>query len=351
MNWFSMRILYTALLANTVPTLAHCIDPLVTSARVEARQALATPTVTRTPPDPRQYPRQEDDSVPIYTVTFAPNSTCGYLSGSVQIPITCENSGRCLWELEYFRYIACEIDGKGHAHTKCLQRDEALDSDLCDDVCESNTYNLFCTNEDEPYCRTYAFPKGARDYRCASTPATRVSSVDFTYDGETTSDTTISTIRDGPPISYSTTASTTASEETSVSSVESSSTAEPEGDSDRSSVNVAAIAGGCGSVGGFLLGILVTALYYRLRHSKPNNSGPPAPAVQDTDRDVSSRDQAPPVVLENSSTPPDRSSTPSHPYYNFRATTIPLLPSLSDHPGADFEFGNVDIQRLSPTRE
>lgn len=138
----SRRRSYAAVLAFTIPTFAHFLDPILTSAVIEARQALETPTPT--PTHPRQYPRDEADNLSTYTVTYAPNSTCGYLSGSVQIPITCENKGICLWELEYFRFIACEIDkDTGLARTKCLQRDEALDPVLCDDVCVSNTYNLF----------------------------------------------------------------------------------------------------------------------------------------------------------------------------------------------------------------
>ena len=84
------------------------------------------------------------DEIPTYTITYASDSVCGYLSGSVQIPITCENKNRCLWELESFKYLACEIDGEttGIAHTKCLARDEALDPNLCEDDCVSNTYNL-----------------------------------------------------------------------------------------------------------------------------------------------------------------------------------------------------------------
>lgn len=50
------------------------------------------------------------DEIPTYTITYASDLVCGYLSGSVQIPISCENKNRCLWELESFKYLACEID-------------------------------------------------------------------------------------------------------------------------------------------------------------------------------------------------------------------------------------------------
>ncbi|KAF5021892.1 hypothetical protein F66182_6040 [Fusarium sp. NRRL 66182] len=163
----SWRLFHMMVIVYATPSLTHFLEPLMTSAVIEARHALASPTPTH----PRQfYPRAED--IPTYTVT-------------------------CLWELEYFRFIACEIDTDvGLARTKCLQQDEALDTDLCDDVCQSNTYNLLCTNATAPYCRTYAYPKGVRDYECAPTPATRVSSADFTHNGEKYPDFDISTYVD-----------------------------------------------------------------------------------------------------------------------------------------------------------
>ncbi|KAJ3536626.1 hypothetical protein NM208_g6642 [Fusarium decemcellulare] len=144
--------LYATVLAYMMPTLAYYIAP---TAEVEARRALAAADSNRL---------------------------------DMRLSIGLGPDPNHMW-------IACEVEGQttGIAHTKCLQREEALDPNLCGDVCVSNTYNLLCTNDTAPYCRTYAFPQGVRDYRCAPTPATRVSSADFTYDGQKHPNTTVST--------------------------------------------------------------------------------------------------------------------------------------------------------------
>ncbi|KAH7123353.1 hypothetical protein B0J13DRAFT_511690 [Dactylonectria estremocensis] len=368
MKLSSRRILCVTLLAYTITTLAHFVDPLLTSVDIEARQALSFPTPTPTPTNARQFQRAdegEDDGLK-YTVTYAPNSTCGYLSGSVQIPITCENKGVCLWELEYFRFIACEInEDTGLAHTKCLQRDEALDPNLCDDVCASNTYNLFCTNETEPYCRTYAFPKGVRDYRCASTPATRVSSADFTYNGQDYPVFTTSTFAEvdetspGPFGSLttgteSTDTETTATKTTSTEtrSVEtSSSTSEPTGDDKARSRNTEAIAGG--TVGAFVGGMLVLALvlYCRRRwHSRPTKTDP-SESLQDTVSHEPSEHQVPPFIHAISPASPPTSPSPSSTRrsmpYPTSPITAPFSPSLPDQLEDAHELGTYNSQQFS----
>ncbi|KAF4975867.1 hypothetical protein FZEAL_7400 [Fusarium zealandicum] len=292
MSLSSWRIFYVILVVYTVPTLAYPKDLTSTPAEVEARQALATATQTG-----HWAYRRQDEETPTYTVTYAPESTCGYLSGLVEIPITCENQGTCLWEQEYFRYIACEIQGKttGLARTKCLQRDEALNPDLCDDVCVSNTYNLLCTNETQQYCRTYAYPKGVRDYRCAPEPATRVSSVDFTYEGQKNPNFTISTFLEGDRSIEASAASTTATdsdtathsdmvtdsdkdmatnttiETTSATSIDS------EGNDSGTSLSTGAIAGiAVGSIIGLALACLLCWFFFPGRWNQPSTTELPA---------------------------------------------------------------------------
>ncbi|CAG7557797.1 unnamed protein product, partial [Fusarium equiseti] len=65
---------------------------------------------------------------------------------------------------------------------RCFERDQALNTQLCDDVCQSNPLNLCYTNSSAPYCKTYAYPKGIQDYICAATRA--LQSVYFTVDTE-----------------------------------------------------------------------------------------------------------------------------------------------------------------------
>ncbi|CAF3646674.1 unnamed protein product [Fusarium graminearum] len=255
------RFFYATLIVYTTAAHARFIDyPLPTA--IQAFEQPIPTLITRA----FHLEVRADDGAPTYTITYASDSVCGYLSGSVQIPISCENKNRCLWELESFKYIACEIDGEttGIAHTKCLARDEALDANLCDDVCVSNAYNLQCTNDTAPYCRTYAYPRGVRDYRCAPTPATRVSSVDFTYDGQKFPDPIISTVTgvDRPRSSDSSSTTTEAEESSSTATAE----AEPEPKNKGLSE---------GAIGGIIVGAIFGVFiviggiwYYRRTHPK-----------------------------------------------------------------------------------
>jgi hypothetical protein len=136
------RIIYATFILYTA-ALARFIDHPVPTVVQDLLQAPADPVPTLTTRAFHLEARSDDD-IRKYTITYASNSVCGYLSGSVQIPITCENKNRCLWELESFKFIACELDEEttGIARTKCLARDEAVDQNLCEDDCVSNTYNL-----------------------------------------------------------------------------------------------------------------------------------------------------------------------------------------------------------------
>ncbi|KAG8667858.1 hypothetical protein FPOAC1_012697 [Fusarium poae] len=253
---------YVTIIIYTTTALGRFIDyPLPTTIQV-FRESIPTLTTRAFHLEARS-----DDGAPEYTITYASDSVCGYLSGSVQIPITCENKNRCLWELESFKFIACELDGEttGIARTKCLARDEALDPNLCDDVCVSNTYNLQCTNDTAPYCRTYAYPRGVRDYRCASTPATRVSSVDFTYDGQKFPDLDVSTVTgvDRPRTSASGSIASTTSETESASTT----SAEPEPSTKEKGLSAGAIGG---IVVGIIFGIIFagTGIWYYRTHPR-----------------------------------------------------------------------------------
>jgi hypothetical protein len=118
-------------------------------------------------------------------ITVAPDETCGYLSGRPLLPITCENRRPCMWARSLG--ILCgdlDNDKTFEVHFTCLDREAALNTNLCNDTCTNNPVYLLCTDESAPYCGTYGFPQGIQDYRCSSTPATRVSTVSFTYIGQ-----------------------------------------------------------------------------------------------------------------------------------------------------------------------
>ncbi|SPJ70323.1 uncharacterized protein FTOL_00051 [Fusarium torulosum] len=213
------RLLYATLFVYITPILARFIDyPLPTNAVARQAATAHAPAVT----ERREFriEARSAESIPTYTITYAPDSVCGYLSGMDEIPITCENKNKCLWELEYFKFIACELKGEttGIARTTCLAKEEALNTSLCQDNCVSNTYNLLCTNDTAPYCRTYAYPSGVFDYRCDSTPATRNFSADFTFDGQKHPKWVLSTVVDGDTAIQSSTLSSTTVDSTSFTS-------------------------------------------------------------------------------------------------------------------------------------
>jgi hypothetical protein len=75
-----------------------------------------------------------------YTLTIAPDETCGFLSGSVGVPITCASRRICTWESEFIDAVICGTEFE--VYLRCLERDVAINTVSCNDVCQSNIYNL-----------------------------------------------------------------------------------------------------------------------------------------------------------------------------------------------------------------
>ncbi|OBS22847.1 hypothetical protein FPOA_09170 [Fusarium poae] len=134
-------------------------------------------------PQRRELQERQEVSSPFdVTVTSAPDATCGYLSAEIGVPITCTNKEVCAWALvqKDAGVIKCGTEIK----VNCYESSKAVDPTLCNDVCQSDTMNLLCTDSDMPYCRTYAFPNGIRDYRCASSSLTTEQSAEHTFYGQ-----------------------------------------------------------------------------------------------------------------------------------------------------------------------
>ncbi|KAF4342083.1 hypothetical protein FBEOM_4014 [Fusarium beomiforme] len=126
-------------------------------------------------------------------VTIAPNDTCGYVNGDKDSPVTCANSDSCSWAVSSgIGLVACGSE----IYVSCLESSNAVNSTRCDDLCQSNTFNLLCTDSDQPFCRTYVYPSGIFDYRCASTTVEELERVDFTYEGQKSSNFTTTTLTD-----------------------------------------------------------------------------------------------------------------------------------------------------------
>ncbi|KAF5245997.1 hypothetical protein FANTH_7087 [Fusarium anthophilum] len=137
-------------------------------------------------------PRAESEDTAI-TVTIAPDETCGYVGGNEDAPVTCPSSRLCSWAVTGgLGLLACE----SQIYITCLESSRAVNSTRCNDVCQSNTFNLLCTNSNRPFCRTYVYPSGIFDYGCASTTVEDLVRVQFTFEGQKNPKLSIVTLTD-----------------------------------------------------------------------------------------------------------------------------------------------------------
>ncbi|RGP81630.1 hypothetical protein FLONG3_230 [Fusarium longipes] len=240
-----------------------------------------------------------------FTVVISPDSTCGFLSGSPGNAITCSNGDLCSWELAHVQAIFCGTT----AHLQCLDREDALNTELCDDVCRENSYNLLCTDSSAPYCGTYAYQSGVRAFKCSSSSMTRAQSVSFIYNNQKDRSLT-TTIFDSDATDV--TLSDLDTVESTSTLPKSSTTQEPEptettdtSSGGGSKTNIGAIVGG--SIGGFLvLSFIVLGLIWFLRRNKKKNHN--APPVQQVPPPVAPQQHFPQTPA--SSVPPMNQNYP-----------------------------------------
>lgn len=83
--------------------------------------------------------RQYDDNLTTgtITVTVAPDETCGFDDQSYRY--TCPPSTACSWELDSIADVFCGLE---EILTACLDRIDAIDTDICDDDCYWDDYIL-----------------------------------------------------------------------------------------------------------------------------------------------------------------------------------------------------------------
>ncbi|RNJ55948.1 hypothetical protein D7B24_007841 [Verticillium nonalfalfae] len=268
--------LFTKLIAClAVQTAGAYVHPSMVTITNDIRRHQEAPVPT--PPIQGLDRRQTDGAGRTYTRTIAPDSVCGYLSASPGNDIVCENGERCNWvKANGLNAVFCGISKNVTAKIKCYERDAmAADPGLCNDVCQSNKFNLQCTDGAAPYCRTYAYPEGIRDYRCASTPVTVAQSADFTYEGQvgrSFETTVVSNIARTTEESQSDSTPVTASSRTGTTPISTSDSLNSSNESKGSSVPVGAIVGGV--VGGVALIALVAVaiFFFRKRSTRKRNS-------------------------------------------------------------------------------
>ncbi|KAF4439081.1 hypothetical protein FACUT_4435 [Fusarium acutatum] len=239
--------------------------------------------------------RQADSSSEPLVVTIAPDETCGYLSGNAGAAVTCDNGSPCSWAaVSRSGLVGCGSD----IYILCVESSIAVNPSSCDDVCQSNTFYLKCTDSDRPFCRTYNFPSGVDDYRCASTPVEKAQSVEFTYDGQKNANFKTTTLSDGitspsPTASNTDSGSSGQPSETETQTETTTTSDVPEPTKKSKSTPVGAIVGGV--VGGIaLIGLIGLGAVCLLRRRKSKPEPAPAPA-----QPVMTQQQAPPPAPMN----------------------------------------------------
>ncbi|KAI7765614.1 hypothetical protein LZL87_014001 [Fusarium oxysporum] len=217
----------------------------------------------------------------VLTVTIAPDETCGWLSGRPGVPITCENRQPCMW-MKSIALICGPLNdyNKWEYHLMCYEREEALNTDICNDLCVSG-HTLRCTEESAAYCRTYDYPDGVQDYRCVSTPETRASSVFFTYKNQKNAGLVTATYNNADSQAVSTEFVSSTTSASSSNAAPSSSSPGPPSPSPPSSSrnNIGAIIGA--AIGGFVaLSLVSLAIFRFVRRSKKDGAPQVAPMEQ-----------------------------------------------------------------------
>ncbi|KAK4221147.1 hypothetical protein QBC38DRAFT_492640 [Podospora fimiseda] len=285
-TWLSMLLLSRSLGAE--------VPELLKSAAEEVRLLPPTPTPTlalRGDIAGRQV-ISASTSTTTYTLTGAPDMTCGFLSGSSGNPITCANGKKCQWEAERVGAIFCGFEQTDRAYVRCVPRSVATDPSLCNDVCQSNSFNLICTNTNEPYCRTLAFPDGVRDFRCASSSLATAQAISWSYSGQVGRVLTTSVLRDettsnpaplGPTITFTPTRTSQEPIPTDKPiTTGPSSTGTPEPEKDDGPPLGPIIGGAVGGVA--VLALVLAGIFFLVRRSRREDqniqghpSGPPPP--------------------------------------------------------------------------
>ncbi|KAF3356242.1 DUF339 domain-containing protein [Verticillium dahliae VDG1] len=138
------------------------------------------------------------------------------------------------------------------------------------------------TEASAPYCRTYAFPGGVRDYKCAPTPVAAIQSVEYTYSDQTDRQFETQTLSTDPESTTRDTTTASPSQTSDRSTPTSTSSSDPTTSAPvpekRNSTPVGAIVGG--TVGGVaVIVLLVLGVFLVRRRSSSKTDAAPASAA------------------------------------------------------------------------
>ncbi|TAQ85300.1 hypothetical protein B7494_g6368 [Chlorociboria aeruginascens] len=273
-------------------------------------------------PKPTPAPRNQifgmmkrDDEYP--TAIIAPNSICGYFSGSADLGYDCPASNTCVFYPATAGYgnVACCNDNDPTCNIRVTCIDSSTFSSACGSSCQSDDMTRKCTNSAAPFCGSIRFlHQSVQDFFCDSTKVTTWQT-GYTAFGGQTDDREFSTYISPDASSSTTQSSKSSTGSTAKSSSSTSSTSEtsksaptntdastaasltssstnagaaadptdgtgavngttPTG-SQKSSSNTGAIAGGV--IGGILgITLVASAIWYLLRNRKMKTAAPGA---------------------------------------------------------------------------
>ncbi|KAI1431732.1 hypothetical protein GGR50DRAFT_677869 [Xylaria sp. CBS 124048] len=120
------------------------------------------------------------------TVLFAPDNTCGYVSGRAGDAFTCNGGNTCAFIIEpsYGAVGCCNGDSCG-LRAACMDYKQVFISSACDNGCLQDTFTAKCTDTALPYCGTVTFFSGIQDFYCASLSISTPQQLYTTYLGQT----------------------------------------------------------------------------------------------------------------------------------------------------------------------
>ncbi|CAK7216023.1 hypothetical protein SCUCBS95973_002664 [Sporothrix curviconia] len=243
------------------------------------------------PPELRRHLANRDTGT---TVFYAPDNTCGFLSGSSENAYTCNDvDAQCaIITLSKSGYIGCCDDGDcGGFHLSCVDSSQFYSASDCDSSCASDTFTLKCTDSATPYCNSVSINGGASlkvyGYFCNDVAISTMQAILTTYSGETDgrsfsasllNDVTFdSTVGQTETFGFGSTgtSTTTPVPTTTIPPGGGSSTPTPTPAPAKKSSNTGAIAGGVvGGVAG--LALIGLAIFFILRRQRKNSAMTPA---------------------------------------------------------------------------
>ncbi|RYP51756.1 hypothetical protein DL768_002979 [Monosporascus sp. mg162] len=166
------------------------VQALALDSRPAKRTEAIAPTSTRPfpshitiPPSALDLKKRQDAN----TVLFAPDNTCGYISGRPGAVYSCQvQTEICAFaSASGFGFVGCCNDSDCGMRATCLDYEQVYSSSLCNDGCLYDTFTAKCTSTLYPYCGTISFPGGIMDYYCDSLDSSVVRLAETTYSGQT----------------------------------------------------------------------------------------------------------------------------------------------------------------------